>query len=185
MDIDNPGSEFDGTPNDLTEMERRLAAWRPSSAALDRDRMLHEAGRAAALAEGGLRSWRLATAALAVISCGLLGLLAHQRSSLALERVLRAQERLQRMALETALAARTKVPEPAPAPPSAETPASDPLPPTSYFALTSRLARRGGDLSSLDVEFDPESHRPASGRSETRSYPVPLRLQDIQRALNF
>ena len=33
---------------DLTALERRLSAWRPAAGALDRDRMLYDAGRAAA-----------------------------------------------------------------------------------------------------------------------------------------
>ena len=47
MDIDKPRPDLE---NDLTAVERRLAAWRPA-AALDRDRMLFHAGRAAAQAE--------------------------------------------------------------------------------------------------------------------------------------
>ena len=61
MDIEHPEiqNEFD-----LSEFERRLAAWRPAVGGLDRDRMLYEAGRAAARADGRVQSWRLATAAL-------------------------------------------------------------------------------------------------------------------------
>ena len=43
MDIDNHGLE-----DDLKALEHRLTAWRPTAGALDRDRMLYNAGQAAA-----------------------------------------------------------------------------------------------------------------------------------------
>jgi hypothetical protein len=186
MDIDHPNREIELDP-DLMALEHRLAAWRPSAGALDRDRMLYDAGRAAALAGSRIRSWRLATAALALISVGLGGLLAQQRSLLARERSLLAQERSQRHAPETARSARPGASEPSPPAPSpaAESPAIEPPSPTSYFALTSRLARSAGDPSSLDVEIEPEPHRPAGDHSVILPYPVPLRPQDIQRVLDL
>ena len=77
MDIEHPELEHEF---DLSELERRLAAWRPAAGALDRDRMLYEAGRAAARADGRVQSWRLATAALVLLAVGLGGLLVHERS---------------------------------------------------------------------------------------------------------
>ena len=49
-----------GLGADLSALERRLAAWRPAAGALDRDRMLYDAGRAAAApAASGPGDWRL------------------------------------------------------------------------------------------------------------------------------
>jgi hypothetical protein len=171
----------------LTALEHRLAAWRPTAGALDRDRMLYDAGRAAARVAGHVRTWRLATAALALVAIGLSGLLAHQWSLLTHERALLAQERSRRHAQETVLAAGAGAlgpSSPAP-PPVAETPATEPLGPTSYFALTSRLARAVRDPSAPDIEIEPEPHRPARHPAETLQYPVPLRPQDFQHLLNL
>ncbi len=77
MDIEHP----DHDPEiDLSAVERRLAAWRPAAGGLDRDRMLYEAGRNAARADGRVQSWRLATAALVLMAVGLGGMLARERS---------------------------------------------------------------------------------------------------------
>ncbi len=54
-----------GPEGPLNDLERRLAGWSPSAPRLDRDRMLFEAGRAAARAESAVR-WRVASA-LAVL----------------------------------------------------------------------------------------------------------------------
>jgi hypothetical protein len=183
METGNANRERDHEiAHDLTVLEHRLAAWQPAGRALDRDRMLYDAGRAAAEAESSLRSWRLATAALVLVVIGLGGLLVYERSLLAQERFLLARERSQRSALETALAARTSASEPLPPapPPRVETSEIEPLPPTSYFALASRLARSAGDLSSLDVESDPELHRPALDPSATDLYPVRLWPRDLR-----
>ena len=48
MHADRDERERDSSGPDLTALERRLAAWRPAAGALDRDRMLYDAGRAAA-----------------------------------------------------------------------------------------------------------------------------------------
>ena len=72
--------ETHGTPfdheNDLTDLERRLAAWRPAPGSLDRDRMLFEAGRAGVQIVDRTRFWRLATAASTLVAVTLGGLLA-------------------------------------------------------------------------------------------------------------
>jgi hypothetical protein len=183
MDIDKPNREVD---RDLTAMEHRLATWRPSPGALDRDRMLYDAGRAAAMAETRVRAWRLATAALALISIGLGGLLAHERSLLTREQALLALERSQRRSLESAPAAGTGTAErSSPAPTPGDSLPAETLAPTSYFVLTSRLARSAGDLSSLDVEIEPATHRPVTRPSETLPTPGPLRPGDVRRVLDL
>src|SRR5262249_5023003 len=103
MEANNPDHEI--VDPELSALEQRLAAWRPASGALDRDQMLYDAGRAAAHAENRLQSWRLATAALLVISIGLGGLSVYQRSLRLLDRDLLAQEQSPRHALQTALPA--------------------------------------------------------------------------------
>ena len=73
--------------DDLTDLERRLAALRPASGGLDRDRMLFDAGRASARAEGRARAWALSAAASALVAVGLGVGLARERSrALGLER---------------------------------------------------------------------------------------------------
>jgi hypothetical protein len=176
MDIDKPDYETDHE-RDLRALEARAAAWRPSRGALDRDRMLFEAGHAAARAEARAWSWRLATAALALVSAGLGGAL--------------VQERTMRRALEV------KAAYTAPAIPSAasralaasphetSTPALEPPGPSSYFALTVRLDQGLRDLSSPDLDFEPEPHRPMRGPSGTDSDPGSVRPLDTQHVLEF
>ncbi len=157
---------------DLRSLEHRLAAWRPSAGALDRDRMLYDAGRAAAQSEGRGRAWRLATATLAVMTLGLGALL--------------AQERSQRMALEIALAAPMVPSQPSPTPPVAvELPPIERPAPSSYFALTARLAANPGDSPWPDAEIERQPHRPDSTPPEVPSRPVPLRPRDIERVLDL
>jgi len=167
-------SEHPEIENELNAMERRLATWRPVIGALDRDRMLYEAGRAAARADARVQSWRLATAALILIGVGLGGLLAHERS--------------QRQTLEVAIAAWVDARQPAGeivSPEFREIPAIEPFAPDSYFALTSRFARGNRDLSSPDVDFEAEPHRPATGPLERLPQPRPLQPGDVQRVLDL
>jgi hypothetical protein len=170
MDIEHP----DRDPEiDLSAVERRLAVWRPAAGGLDRDRMLYEAGRAAAKADGRVQSWRLATAALALLTVGLGGLLTH--------------ERMQRRALETSIAIAGRIDAAQPAaeialPASAKNPAIEP---SSYFALTSRLSRGNPDISSPDVNFEPEPRRPATGPSDLPPQWRPLQPRDLQRVLDL
>jgi hypothetical protein len=170
MDVKKPENDHDF---DMSEVSCRLAAWRPASGGLNRDRMLYEAGRAAARAEGRIQSWRLATAALTLLTVGLGGLLAHERS--------------QRQALETsiAVAARIKSAQPAgeialPAP--KETPAIEP---SSYIALTLRLSQGTPDMSSLDLQLEPKPHRVATGRLQVLPERQPLQARDLQRVLDL
>jgi len=169
MDFEHP--EIENEFN-LNAMERRLAAWRPASGGLDRDRMLYEAGRAAARADGRVQSWRLATAALILMVVGLGGLMMHERS--------------QRHAMEVALAARTRPSQSAPTVPLlSATTAIEPFAPSSYFALTSRLAQGNPDMSSPDIELEPEPHRPATSPSDLLPQRRPLQPRDLQRVLDL
>ncbi len=155
---------------DLSALERRLAAWRPATGALDRDRMLYDAGRAAAAAEA--RPWRLAAAALLLATAGLGGLLVQQRSLLARERA----ERIE-------LAARLRAP--AVLAPPVESAAPGPPAPGSYLALTSRLAEGVDFGSSPEGGGDGEPRTPSPPSWEPAARPVPLRPIDLQRVLDL
>jgi hypothetical protein len=158
----------------LRALERRLAAWRPSAGALDRDRMLYDAGRAAAQGRGRIRTWRLAAAALAVVTLGL--------------GVLLERERSQRRALEIALAARATPPRPSPPAPPVEVVDIPPIEtpaPNSYFAWNARLAAKPVDDLWPDLKVDREPH--PSG-PEPRAEPprrAPLRPRDIEKVLDL
>jgi hypothetical protein len=155
---------------DLSAVERRLAAWRPSAGSLDRDRMLYNAGRAAANADGRVQTWRLATAALALLAVGMGGLMLHERS--------------QRRAMEVALGARSRPSQSASTMPLlSATPTIEPFAPSSYFVLTSRLSRSNPDMLSPDVEF--ESRPPSIGPLEPLPQRRPLQLRDLQRVLDL
>ena len=159
---------------DLSALERRLAAWRPATGALDRDRMLYNAGRAAAAA--GARTWRLASAALLLATTGLGGLLFQQRSLLARERA----ERIE-------LAARLAAPATAPAAlaPPVESAAPGPPAPGSYLALTARLAEGVDFGSPPEGGGDREPRMPSPPSWEPATRPVPLRPIDLQRVLDL
>ncbi len=88
MDIDHANDENEP---DLSALANRLAAWRPSIGALDRDRTLYRAGWSAARADGHIQAWRVATAALMLLTISLGGLLARQSSLIAREGELLAQ----------------------------------------------------------------------------------------------
>jgi hypothetical protein len=150
-----------GPEDDLTDLERRLARWRPAAVGLDRDGMLFEAGRAAARAE--VRAWTglASSAALALVAAGL--------------GVLLVRERVQRQALEVRIAQQISTPKasspglPAPAAPPI---VAQPPSPDSYLALTHRLQTAGLD----------EALAPGSGTPPDRSPAVPeptLRVRDV------
>jgi hypothetical protein len=165
---------------DLSSLERRLAAWRPAAGALDRDRMLYDAGRAAA----GARTWRLAAAALLLAAVSLGGLLVNEREQLAREHSLLARERMHRLEAETALAARARASEPSPAIP-ATAPAIEPPAPDSYLVLTARLAQGVAEPPWPDVGREPAPTGSSPRSSEPSPRPVPLRPIDIQRVLEL
>jgi hypothetical protein len=167
--------------SDLTPLERRLAAWQPATGALDRDRMLYEAGRAAALVEARGPSQpltqRLATAALALAAVGLGGLWVHERAD--------------RHALEQVLASRMGASESTPAP---GPPVPEPLPdwitdgrdsgalsPSSYLVLTARLVQGRGEDPSLAAEVP----RDRQTRNVPKPHLAPLRPRDFDRVLEF
>ena len=164
---------------DLTALERRLSAWRPSAGSLDRDRMLYDAGRAAAGA--GARPWRLMAASLLLATLGLSAMLARQHSSLARERALLAQERAQRRQFETALAARLS--------PSISTvsqyTAAEPPASSSYLVLTAGLVAGVDDPASHRTFGDPEPRAPAPAPEGGPPRPSPLRPHDIRRVLEL
>ncbi len=173
MDIEHPEIERE---LEMTDVERRLAAWRPATSSLDRDRMLYDAGRAAARADGLSGSWRLATAAVALVAALLGGLLANERShSLTL-------------AASLASASGTK---PQPRTGEIELPATgktrpiEPFAPSSYFALSARFSRGNPATSSPDVEFEREHYRPAGGQFELLPQERPLQPRDQNRVLDL
>jgi hypothetical protein len=170
MDIDKSHSNHE---NELTAMEARLAAWRPAAVALNRDRMLFNAGRAAAKAEGRSRLWQLVTAASVLVTVTLSGLLAHERS--------------QRVALESKIPAPTERRDPEPSTNALVQLAKfEPPGPNSYLALTSQLAKGARDLSWLDVEREtgPRSSPPPASSKSTPNL-QPLRPTDLERVLDL
>jgi hypothetical protein len=162
--------------HDQTGLERRLASWLPATTALDRDRMLFEAGRASALAEPSGNAWPAAAVALALLLAGLGGLFAREHS--------------RRVALETVLAARPPVQAPAPvfaatpprvAPPG-PAPSAERPGPSSYFVLTTRLTAGEGELDFPPVFRKPSAEDPPG---ETRPRPPTLRPRGFERVLDL
>jgi hypothetical protein len=184
MGIDkiNRGHEIE---DNINALEHRLTAWRPALGALDRDRMLYEAGWSAARADGHIQAWRLATAALLLLLIGLSGLHARQSSLLAREGALLARERSKRTALETTLAAQTLALPAEPAHPRGEALPIEPFAPTSYFALASRHAHGIADASWPDADTPTEEHQPDRGPPDKLPVPTPLRPRDLQRVLDL
>ncbi|MHB1561242.1 MAG: hypothetical protein ACYC61_27670 [Isosphaeraceae bacterium] len=171
--------------SDLTALERRLAAWQPAGGALDRDRMLYEAGCAAA--DSRVRSWQIGAAAMLLALAGLGGLLAIEHTQLARERALLAQERARLNQVETALAAPLGTTRPVPmtpAPPATISTAEPPAP-DSYLALSSRLARDGAAIAWPEHAPRPAPEQPPNRPAEPSPRPVPLGPEDIRRALEL
>ena len=166
MERDQPLADDE---NDLTPLERRLAAWRPAAGTLDRDRMLYSAGQAPARDEDRVRYWRLAAAASIVVAVTLAGLLAHERS--------------QRLALEMVLAARTGPAGPLPPIPLVtQTPALEPLARSSYFVLTAQLAASGQEVPALAAR---NQVKPTKPDPPPFPDPPPLRTRDFNRILDL
>ena len=155
---DHRDDEHDIAP-DLSRTERRIAAWRPSAVAIDRDRMLYEAGRASARAAA--RPWQFATAATLLLAVGLGGWAVRERSRLANE-----------------LAARSTITLPPSMPELIEPPD-----PNSYRAL-SALPPEGWEMASA-IENDLASKSPHPDTAERPTHPTPLRPQDILRVLDL
>ncbi len=170
---------------DLSALEQRLAAWQPAEGALDRDRMLYEAGRAAAGSR--VRPWQIGTAAMLFALASLGGLLAVERMQLVRERALLAQERARLNEVETALAAQLGTTQPVPMTPAplAPIPPAEPPAPDSYLALSSRLARDGVAVSWPDDVRRPAPEQPPARPAEPSPRPVPLGPDDVRRVLEL
>jgi hypothetical protein len=130
--------------DDLTDLERRLAALRPTARGLDRDRMLFEAGRASARAEG--RIWVLSAAASALVVVGL--------------GVALARERSRALGLERAVAATRPTSPPITSPPVAPIEVA----PDSYLALSRRALAGLDDLPVTPSHPPGDLGPPAPGR---------------------
>jgi hypothetical protein len=153
---------------DPTGFERRLASWLPAATALDRDRMLFQAGRASARVEARGKVWPSTALGLALLLVGLGGLF--------------GRERARRLALEMVVAARplAQTPDVAATSPRIVLPSPrvERPDPSSYFVLTTRLA--AGDMDFPPVTRESHTERPAG-----RAAPTPLRPRGYQRALEL
>jgi hypothetical protein len=166
---------FNSDQDRVNDLERRLRSWVPSAGGLDRDRMLFEAGQAAAgaavRAQGMSRWWKLATGAAAVLAMGL-GLAWHN-------------ERREHLALQLAIARST---------PSALAP-SDSISvlmadkheravapdPSSYLALIRQVSRLEHDEA---LQASPTAPGSAGKVEPTRSVRnAPLRPRDFERVI--
>jgi hypothetical protein len=144
-------------PDDLTALERQLAACRPSAAGLDTDAMLFAAGQAAAQRRGSRIVWPAIACGFAVLSAALGAGLMNERT-----------ERL-------ALANRLNRPPTAVAetPASTVAPSPQPLSADSYFAMR-RSAERNADtmFARADRRTAPLSAPPEA--PIPRAWPAPL-----------
>lgn len=150
--------------DDLSDLERRLAGWRPSAVGIDRGRMLYESGRAAARAEAGRRATALA---------GLSLLLALAATGLGAGWAMEHRRGIER---EAALIAATTGPPPAPAAPVPASPTPEPPGPTSYLALSRRIV--DGRIALDDLPRRPPAE-------PSRPLPPPLRVGDRHRLLEL
>jgi hypothetical protein len=137
-------------PDDLNDLERRLAAWQPSAERLDADRMLFAAGRASAPTARGRLAWPIVSGCLALVSV-FLG-------------ARWTAERTERLALAEELRHRppASLPAPAPSPIAVERTPTEPPPADSYLAIRRRWER---DPDSLLVMATPK------GKSAQESLP--------------
>ena len=156
MDTAEPGPE-----GELTDLERRLARWRPATVGLDRDRLLFEAGRASAR---GLA--RLISSLALMLVAAVLG-------------VLLVGERNQRHFLEFRLAQMTnKAASPSPIEPTPPLIVGHPPAPDSYLALSLRLRTAGLDDISMPAPDATTGDAPPSPEP-------PLRVRGTGGSLNF
>jgi hypothetical protein len=140
MDANSP------RPDNLNELERRLAAWRPSTKGLSPEAMLFAAGRASAGGGKLWLAWPALCACLAMVSLGLGARLATERS----ERLALSQQ-LQERPTESALAS-TRLPDEK----------SVPLAPDSYLALRRQWEEHASDLAFGPSRVEGPSNRPGS-----------------------
>jgi hypothetical protein len=184
MGIDSTDRD-DQIEEHIKALEHRLSTWRPAAGALDRDRMLYDAGQSAARADSRIQVWRLATAALLFLTIGLSGLLARQSSLVSRERSLLAHDRMEskRTDLPATFTA-SGVPAESWRPPVDSAPVER-FAPASYFVLTSRFVASGVDASWHEADGATGSHRRDPGRPERAPAPAPLRPRDVQRVLDL
>jgi len=169
----------------MKALEHRLAAWQPAAGALDRDRMLYEAGRSAARADSHTQAWRLTAAALLLLLIGSGGLMARQRSLLAQQEYLLARERSQRSALETTLAAQIRsVPPEIGQRPGQPFPVG-PFDPTSYFVLASHHSQGVAEPSWPDAGMPADEHRREAKPAVSLPTATPLRPRDLDRIFDL
>jgi hypothetical protein len=142
-------------PDDLTDLERRVAGWRPDAAGLDPDAMLFAAGRASVRPSPTRFAWPTIAACMAVVALALGGWAAKERTGrLELARLMQQPRPV--------VPAPATIPEPSPEPPPAG----------SYFAM-SRLVRQDPDafLARPPSDAGPPVKLPAS-ESPLRAWPV-------------
>jgi len=136
-------------PDDLNDLEQRLAGWQPSAAGLDPDAMLFAAGRASVRPGAGRFVWPAVAACLTLLTVSL--------------GVWLRAERAERSALARLVqqSAPTRTAAPAPAPP----PSAEPFPPNGYLTVR-RLAESDLDTwlaraaSPIDLPAAPPDFRP-------------------------
>jgi hypothetical protein len=134
-------------PDDLNDLEQRLAAWQPSTAGMDADRMLFAAGRASAAKAPSRLVWPAVSACLALVTVFLGARWTAERS--------------ERLALGEELRHRPTATVPAPTlgPAAVEPAVTEPPPADSYLAIRRRWER---DPNSLLVMAAPKS-KPSEG----------------------
>ena len=158
--MDSTGSDREA---DLNDLEEALAQLRPSSVALDRDRLIFEAGRAAGRAER--RGWvgPATAAAFALVAIGLGGLW--------------VRERVQRRGLEETIAgldARALSPPRVQPATAVEAPSAQPGP-NSYLVLTRHLTSGGMEARPIERTGVPS----ARSSDKPAEPPATLRLRAI------
>src|SRR5262245_47384732 len=142
-------------PEDLTDLERRLAGWRPDAAGLNPDAMLFAAGRASVRPSPTRFVWPTIAACMTVVAMGLGSWAAKERTGrLELARLMQQPTPV--------VPAPTTVPETSPVPPPAG----------SYFAM-SRLVRQDPDkfLAREPADTGPPV-KPSANESPLRAWPV-------------
>jgi hypothetical protein len=146
-------------PEDLNDLEQRLAGWQPARAGLDADRMLFDAGRASVRPGKAGIVWPVAAGCLSVVAAVLAVGLIHQRE--------------ENRALVRRLEARPAPALPAPTPARQSGPLAAAQSADGYLALRRAL------------EEDPEGWPEPSARSpgSTATSPVILRACDRQAFL--
>jgi hypothetical protein len=111
----------------MSDLEKRLSAWRPSASGLDADSVLFAAGRASVRPGWGRVAWPVVSGCLALMTAAL--------------GVALSQERAARVEMAARLNERPSVaPAPAVVPDSIETAPADAPPADSYFAARRALA---------------------------------------------